>query len=116
MTATPGSRNITNTNSHPPRFRSGLCWLRRRSSPGLIALAWSPSRAGVLGLSSWRVGLWAPHALHLARALAAHASAVDIQRLSGDEGGIVAGQERHRADQIVRHFHALDRLHLRDAQ
>src|SRR5665811_2251215 len=43
-----------------------------------------------------------------------HPSAVHVQRLPGDKGGVVAGEERHRADQVFRQLGALDRLHLGD--
>src|SRR5688572_20091632 len=41
-----------------------------------------------------------------------HPSTIDGERLPGDERGVVAGQERHRADQILWHLHPLDGLHL----
>ena len=47
--------------------------------------------------------------------LTAHPPPIHVQRLPGDEGGIVAGQERHRADQVLRHLDPLDRLGLGDA-
>src|SRR5579863_7716406 len=42
----------------------------------------------------------------------ARETAVDVKRLSSDEGGIVAGQKRHRADQVGNLFAAFDRLHI----
>ena len=38
--------------------------------------------------------------------------AVDVKRLPGDEGGVLAGEKRHRADQIGDLLAALDRLHV----
>src|SRR5262245_55554324 len=38
-------------------------------------------------------------------------SAVDVDGLAGDEGGVIAGEERDGADEILRHLAALDRLH-----
>jgi hypothetical protein len=43
-----------------------------------------------------------------------HPPAVHIQRLPGHEGGVVAGEKRQGADQIVRHLDALDRLQAGD--
>src|ERR1700735_801387 len=48
------------------------------------------------------------------RSLRPYPSAVDVQRLPGHEGGVVAGEERQRADQILRYLDALDRLQAGD--
>jgi hypothetical protein len=46
--------------------------------------------------------------------LGPHSPAIHIQRLAGHEGGVVAGQKRQGADQIVRKFDTLDRLQAGD--
>src|SRR6516225_8921109 len=43
--------------------------------------------------------------------LAADASAIDVKSLSCHEGCIVAGKKGDRANQIIRHFGPLNRLH-----
>ena len=84
-------------------FQIGIVLASAAVITGMVALAWLAALAGILALSSWHGPIGAARTPS-GRALAAHASAVDVQRLPGDEGGVVAGQERDRADQIVRHF------------
>ena len=43
-----------------------------------------------------------------------HSSTIDVEGLPGHEGRIVTGKERDCADEVFRHFYALDRLHLRN--
>src|SRR5262249_46060473 len=50
------------------------------------------------------------HPARIAAELRPHPSAVDVERLSGHERRVVAGKERHHADQILRHLGAADRL------
>jgi hypothetical protein len=47
----------------------------------------------------------------LLTALATDPTAVHVDRLPGDEGGVIACQERHSAHEVGRYFRPLDCLH-----
>ena len=95
-------------------FQIGIVLASATVITGMVVLAYLAAGLGLLGLAFMAIGFFAPHAVHCsepgASELSAQQPAIHVQRLAGDEGRVVAGEERDGADQIGRHLHARDRL------